>query len=325
VSESSDPFQVVTSALVAQGIAVFAAAGNDGASSGPNHPSAPGSGPDVFSVGSIENTKFPTTYQLTDSNGRTLRYSSVLPIADAPPAGLTVQVMYSGIETNDAYQLEGCYEKYYALAAANLTMDPSTVILAVKNGICDAASKGQVAAAYGYKYFMSYETDDLSPSLQAYGDANPELDPGLQPIVVNVQDSKTILSGYTKHPSSYKIFFPSTYAAKSPSTLTGGFMSNYSSFGPVFDLTLKPQLSAPGGQILATWPLSSNGGYAVISGTSMSTPFMAGCYALIKSQNLDLGIKEVYALMMNSAGSQMPWFYDNSILSTPAQSVIFSY
>lgn len=313
-TESDDPFQAVTTALVEQGVAVFAAAGND-ADLGNISPSSPGSGPDVFSVGSTENTKFPTTYQLTDSNGRALRYSAVLPL-DGPPEGLTVQVMYYG---GDSQHTTGCYEAYYAAAAANLTVDPSTVILAVKNGGCGSYSKAQVAGLYGYKYLLSYETPDLSPSLQAYADVDPEVDYGIPPITIDVQDSTTILGSYGKQPGKYKIYLSSIdYVAKSPPQANGGFMSNYSSFGPLSDLTLKPQLSAPGGQILATWPLDLNGGYAVISGTSMATPFMAACYALVKSQNPDLSIKETYALLQNSAGAQLPWLYDTSILSSAA-------
>lgn len=111
-------------------------------------------------------------------------------------------------------------------------------------------------------------------------------------------------------------FSGSDYAAESPSVPTGGLMSNYSSFGPTYNLKLKPQLSAPGGSIMATWPLGVNSGYAVISGTSMATPFMAGAYALIKSQKPGWSVGEIYALMQNSAGEQLPWNWDSKILST---------
>jgi subtilisin family serine protease len=91
-------------------------------------------------------------------------------------------------------------------------------------------------------------------------------------------------------------------------------MSNYSSFGPTADFRLKPQLSAPGEDILSTWSFEIVG-YVIISGTSMSTPFMAGCYALIKSQRTELTVNEIYALIMNT-GKPVPWLYDTSILSS---------
>jgi len=78
---------------------------------------------------------------------------------------------------------------------------------------------------------------------------------------------------------------------------------------------MKPQLSAPGGNILSTWPLGELGEYTIISGTSMATPFVAACYALVKSQFPTLSIAEIRAKLQSTS---MPVAYlpDKSILST---------
>ncbi|CAH0021382.1 unnamed protein product [Clonostachys rhizophaga] len=60
----------------------------------------------------------------------------------------------------------------------------------------------------------------------------------------------------------------------------GGFPSYFSSWGPLFELQVKPQFGAPGGGILSTYP-TAMGSYAVLSGTSMATPLAASIVALI--------------------------------------------
>lgn len=178
-SELSDPFKNITDGLFSQGIAVIAAAGNDG-QYGVYNPSAPGTGAGVFSVGSTDNSKFPTTYKMKDSNGRSLRYSSVLPL-DSPPEGLTVQVMNPG---SSSILTQGCYTEHYTYALANLTakgIDPATVILTARNGGCNNVLKGRQAKLNGYNYFMVYTSEDLDPTLQVYGDVYPGLNYNITP------------------------------------------------------------------------------------------------------------------------------------------------
>lgn len=65
-----------------------------------------------------------------------------------------------------------------------------------------------------------------------------------------------------------------------PNTATPGLPSTYTSWGPTWEVELKPQIATPGGEILSTFPVA-RGGYAVLSGTSMACPLAAAIYALI--------------------------------------------
>lgn len=63
------------------------------------------------------------------------------------------------------------------------------------------------------------------------------------------------------------------------SYLAGPFMSDFSSWGPVSNLALKPEITAHGGSILSAVP---GGGYEEISGTSMACPNLCGVIVLVK-------------------------------------------
>ena len=59
----------------------------------------------------------------------------------------------------------------------------------------------------------------------------------------------------------------------------GVAMSDFSSWGPLPSLELKPEITAPGGTIYSSLPF---GQYGYMSGTSMASPYMAGVSAAMK-------------------------------------------
>lgn len=63
-------------------------------------------------------------------------------------------------------------------------------------------------------------------------------------------------------------------------TKTGGYVSFKSTWGPTWELNLKPTLGTVGSNILSTFPVRA-GGYGVLSGTSMAAPLGAAIYALV--------------------------------------------
>ena len=85
------------------------------------------------------------------------------------------------------------------------------------------------------------------------------------------------------------------------SYLAGPFMSDFSSWGPVSDLSLKPEITAHGGTILSSVP---GGGYEEISGTSMACPNLCGVIILVR-QALKERYPEMTTVELNNMTNQL--------------------
>ncbi len=78
-------------------------------------------------------------------------------------------------------------------------------------------------------------------------------------------------------------------------------ISDFSSAGPANDYSLKPDITAPGDAVLSTVP-EADGLFAVLGGTSMASPHVAGGAALLKQKYGDqLSVEEYKALLMNTS------------------------
>lgn len=99
-------------------------------------------------------------------------------------------------------------------------------------------------------------------------------------------------------------------------TLVGGRITNFSSIGPTLDERVKPDVSAPGSQVISSYssftdrtytPTTTTDfkektyGFTPFSGTSMSSPATAGVAALVLSANPYLSSAQVKEIIMKTA------------------------
>ena len=93
---------------------------------------------------------------------------------------------------------------------------------------------------------------------------------------------------------------PITVGAMSDCGETGYFLARFSSRGPTADNRIKPDVCAPGVNINAAKKGTTNE-YTIKSGTSMSTPFVAGTAALMLDANPSLTPAAIKSNLMSTA------------------------
>ncbi|TVY44593.1 Minor extracellular protease [Lachnellula occidentalis] len=323
-SGAVDPLADIIKKFTDAGIAVIIAMANDATGS----PYAinlyseewPSTETTAIGVGAVSNTDFPLIYSAEDSTGAIIQYASVYPLN--VPDGADVYLLDNGCDNNDW------------TVALSIIKDINNTIIAFGANLADQGCKAIRAGSWAGSpitpvYIMAYNaptTNPVNPAqedpyLSAYDTPSQGFFGTAQFININSVDGAKFTSNYASSGGylKYKLNFKSSNftSALQPS---GGLMDYYSDFGPTWhDYTLKPQISAPGGHVLSTWPLGPLGGYAILSGTSMATPYISGCFALVKSQFPEATIEEVKNRLQVTAKPTL-WVFDSSILAaTPQQ------
>ena len=279
------PTAMAGTRLVNKGVVVVASIGNDGAS-GIYAASAPGLGSKVIGVASFDNTHLNLAAFTVSPDNLPVGYISA---TGAPPAPLTgsASLAKTGTPTtaNDACS---------GLGAGSLTGK----IVLIRRGTCSFFTKASNAMAAGAAGVVLYNN--------ASGIVSPTV-AGTPPITIPVvsiseADGATINNRIAAAPTTLTW---TTQAVSLPNS-TGGLISSFSSYGVSPDLVLKPDIGAPGGYIRSTYPLEL-GSYANLSGTSMSSPHVAGAVALLLQAYPQTPSQAVRDILQNAALPAVWW------------------
>lgn len=254
------PSAQATSRLARKGVVMVASIGNNGpGGSSPDAlfaAGAPGVGADVIGVASYDNGQRSFTV-----NDLPFGYN-VASGAPLPPTSGSLPLARTG---SQALADDACT----ALAPGSLTGQAALI----RRGTCSFYIKASNAQAAGAAAVVLYNN--------AAGALNPSVagtPPMGIPVTAITQAQGNALDTRLANGEALTLTW-TTQAVGFPFG-TGGLISGFSSFGLAADLSLKPQLGAPGGGILSTYPLE-RGATATLSGTSMSAPHVAGGAALI--------------------------------------------
>jgi minor extracellular serine protease Vpr len=251
-----EPTAQTSDELVKKGVVVVAAEGNaGGVGTGLFSGGDPGVGNDVIAVGSVDNAN--AFFPQFDVNGTLHPQVQAAASPTAPTSGslpLTVAPAANQLGCNpfDAGSLAG-------------------QIVLIKRGTCTFFAKALNAQNAGAAGVVLYNNTAgfLTPTVA-----------GTTPITIPVVLTGLADGNAIVAIAGAKTLTWTTNGSYIPQT-TGGLISSFSSWGPTAELGLKPDVSAPGGNIRSTWPMTQFGGHNVISGTSMASPHVAGAAALL--------------------------------------------
>lgn len=278
------PTAAASDRLVNAGMVVVASIGNNGAN-GLYSAGAPGVGQKVIGVASYDNSHNYLPYFTV--NEHKIGY---IPMTFSPavPTTGTEEIVYIG---------RGCSAGSAADVTADdpLLADPAGKVALVERGTCSFRVKATRAAEAGAKAVVIHNN--------AAGVFGGTLGgPGINIPVVGISKE----DGLFIRSQSAPVMMSWTDQLDLFLSPVGGLISSFSSYGLAPDLSLKPDIGAPGGYIWSTYPLEK-GGYVSMSGTSMSSPHVAGAVALLLQARPNTPAQLVRTILQNSADPK-PWW-----------------
>jgi minor extracellular serine protease Vpr len=267
------PTATAASAARAMGVVVVSSQGNNGASGGLYATSAPGSGDDVIGVGSIENAGTNQLAFTLSTDGMKIGYE-LADTAPLPPATGTFPI--SDMPSGNTL---GCNP----LATGSL----SGRVALIPRGTCPFTDKARNAQNAGAAaVVISNDTTGAPPQIMVTGVTIPV-------VLISQADGTTITSrlGGVGVSLTWGSFISTPRS-------NAGTVSAFSSLGPTAELTLKPDVLAPGGGITS---ISNQNGYATLAGTSMASAHLTGIVALMLQAQPTLTPAEIADVLRNTA------------------------
>ena len=221
---------------------------------------APSVSKSSLSVASIENNKITLDQMSMKFGNETL---SIAYKKQSSPDPLEV---FGNAEKDVVYVGDGSAAQYTGKDVKGKVVFASRVATNPNYGEIQAQAEKAGAAGVIVKGHPSHG-DYVSMALNS---------PTIPLVSLSQSDGNTLISKFTANNGTGKVTFTGKTATVANSA--AGHMSDFTSWGVTPSLEMKPEITAPGGQIYST--LNDNK-YGVMSGTSMAAPHVSGGSALV--------------------------------------------
>lgn len=270
---ATDPAAMAASRIAEVGVPVIVAVGNSGGL-GLWTVASPASGVGVTGIGSVDNTVLPFILTKGSYNNGTGNFNFGWR-AGQPAIGRTNLTLPLWAASNDTKSLSDACDPL-----PNDTPDLSTIIALLRiSSDCSVETQATNIIAKGGRYIIFYPQAEsgltdiyvYTEGIEGTGLVTPRQ--GAE-WIKSLAEGEEIIVTLTSTESS------GLFIEDFDNGPAAGYTSSFSSWGPTWEVEVKPQFTAPGGGILSTW-IWDQGEYAVHPGTSMSTPFAAAVFALV--------------------------------------------
>lgn len=286
------PTTATSNELAAQGVVVTNSAGND-AALGTYTLSPPGNAHDAISVASVENEFFQAPVFQVDQLGNSVPYDP-LTGAEAPPT----EGKSAPLALPAKSEIDG-QEGYFGCDSEDFDEFPEGSVALIERGHCTFAQKYLNAVDAGAVGVVIF---NAQPGL-FFGTI---VDAGVEGVwgASTTRGAGLALADLIEDGEDVRLEF--TDDVQEIPNPDGGLLSGFTSYGQNVELEFGPNVAAPGGAITSTYPLELDE-YAVLSGTSMAAPHIAGAAALLlEAEGAELDPLDLRDRLQNTA-EPMAW------------------
>ncbi|KAL2535519.1 Subtilase family protein [Forsythia ovata] len=295
-----DPLSIGAFGAMERGVLVSASAGNEG----PSKMTVTNVAPWITTVGAgTIDRKFPADLVLED--GRVINGASLYS-GDPLPGKTYFPIIYAGNASANSSSGGRHVGSFTAATCMADSLDKELVrgkIVVCDRGGTTRASKGEVVKSAGGAAVVVANVAPIGEGLVA----DSHIIPGL---AITESGRHTVRNYINSNPNPRaKLIFRGTEIGVKPAPVVASFSSRGPSTDSVY--VLKPDVIAPGVNILAAWPdgLSPTGlaidtrrtEFNVASGTSMSCPHVSGVAALLKGAHPDWSPAMIRSALMTTA------------------------